>query len=115
MPKKQKPKVSTIPTAPEKMVSPETLKKAYRLVKRSSIPAGKRTVPPIGLDDIVAFSQTPEGMSHTIAGIHCQGGPLYTTDPKHPGLVVEVLPDGTKRLGRLENRTFIEDVTQGME
>jgi len=33
--------------------------------------------------------------------------PLYATDPEHPGLIVQVLPDGTRTLGRLEGRRFV--------
>jgi len=35
------------------------------------------------------------------------GAPLYATDPEHPGLIVQVLPDGTRTLGRLEGRRFV--------
>jgi len=35
------------------------------------------------------------------------GAPLYATDPDHPGLIVQVLPDGTRTLGRLEGRRFV--------
>ncbi|MFA6286138.1 MAG: hypothetical protein WC661_02040 [Opitutaceae bacterium] len=110
MPKKQSQKVSASlnPTAPQKTVAKEVLEKAYRLVKRSGIPAKKRAAPAMSLDDIVAFSQTPEAMAHTIAYIQRHGGPLYTTDAKYPDLIVEVSPDGIRRLGRLVNRKFIE-------
>jgi hypothetical protein len=35
------------------------------------------------------------------------GAPLYATDPEHPGLIVQVLPDGTRTPGRLEGRRFV--------
>jgi len=35
------------------------------------------------------------------------GAPLYATDPEHPGMIVQVLPDGTRMLGRLEGRRFV--------
>jgi hypothetical protein len=98
-------------TSPQPTVSAETLEKAYRLVKRSGSPAGKRTASTVNLDDIVAFSQTPEGMARTTASIRRSGGPLYATDPKHPGLIVQISPDGIRRLGRLVNRKFVECVT----
>jgi len=72
------------------------------------LPAKKQAAPAMSLDDIVAFSQTPEGRAQTIAHIQRHGGPLYGTDPKYPDLIVEVSPDGTRRLGRLVNRKFIE-------
>jgi len=97
-------------TAPKKTVSAETLEKAYRLVKRSGSPAGKRTASAGSLDDIVAFSQTPESRAKTRAFIRRSGKPLYAADPNYPDLIVEVSPDGTRRLGRLVNRKFVECV-----
>lgn len=41
------------------------------------------------------------------ARIRSAGTPLYTTDPEHPGLIVEVQADGTRTLGRLEGRQFV--------
>jgi hypothetical protein len=35
------------------------------------------------------------------------GAPLYATDPEHPGLIVQVQPDGTRTPGRLEGRRFV--------
>ncbi len=35
------------------------------------------------------------------------GSPLYAADPEHPGLIVQVLPDGTRTPGRLEGRRFV--------
>lgn len=62
----------------------------------------------MNLDDIVAFSQTPEAIAQTAAFIQRHGGPLYEADPKYPDLIVQVSPDGTRRLGRFMNRQFIE-------
>jgi hypothetical protein len=39
--------------------------------------------------------------------IHAGGGPVYTSDPEHPGLVVEVRPDGTRTPGHFEARRFV--------
>jgi len=39
--------------------------------------------------------------------IRAGGKPLYTTDPHHPGMLVQVLPDGARTLGRMENRRFV--------
>jgi hypothetical protein len=35
------------------------------------------------------------------------GKPVYAGDPAHPGMVVQVLPDGTRRLGRMQGRRFV--------
>ncbi|MFY9823089.1 MAG: hypothetical protein WAM82_17030 [Thermoanaerobaculia bacterium] len=35
------------------------------------------------------------------------GAPLYAADPEHPGMIVQVLPDGTRTPGRLEGRRFV--------
>ena len=35
------------------------------------------------------------------------GAPLYATDSEHPGMIVQVLPDGTRTPGRLEGRRFV--------
>jgi ParD-like antitoxin of type II ParDE toxin-antitoxin system len=41
------------------------------------------------------------------ARLRRSGAPLYETDPKQPGLIFEVLPDGTRRPGRLQGRRFV--------
>ncbi len=35
------------------------------------------------------------------------GGPRYGTDPRYPGLLVRIEPDGTRTPGRLEGRVFV--------
>ena len=35
------------------------------------------------------------------------GTPICGTDPAHPGLIIQKLPDGTKRLGKFNNRQFV--------
>ena len=51
------------------------------------------------------------GEDHDRAGvkgrIRAAGKPLYTTDPQHPGLIVEVRSDGTRVPGRLAGRRFV--------
>ena len=39
--------------------------------------------------------------------VRAAGKPLYTTDPQHPGLIVEVRSDGTRVPGRLAGRRFV--------
>lgn len=43
----------------------------------------------------------------TKAALRAAGKPLYETDPEHPGLIVQVLPDGTRRLGHMVDRCFV--------
>ena len=41
------------------------------------------------------------------ARIHAAGTPLYTTDPDHPGMIVEIQADGSRTPGSLEGRRFV--------
>ena len=43
------------------------------------------------------------------ARIRSAGTPLYTTDPDHPGMIVEVQADGTRVVGHLESRRFVPE------
>ena len=43
------------------------------------------------------------------AAIHESGGPVYASDPTRPGAIVQVLPDGTRRTGRMSGRRFVPD------
>jgi len=43
----------------------------------------------------------------TTSALKAAKTPIYSTDPDHPGMIVQVLPDGTRTPGRLENRRFI--------
>jgi len=43
----------------------------------------------------------------TTAALRATGKPVYATDPAHPGLVIQVLPDGTRTPGRVEGRRFV--------
>lgn len=43
------------------------------------------------------------------AEIRAAGTPIYATDRDHPGMVVQVTPDGKRRLGRLEGRRFVSE------
>jgi len=43
----------------------------------------------------------------TKAGMRAGGTSLYATDPEYPGMIVQVLPDGTRTPGRLEGRRFV--------
>lgn len=39
--------------------------------------------------------------------IRAGGTPLYTSDPGHPGMIVEVRADGTRTRGYFEGRRFV--------
>jgi hypothetical protein len=41
------------------------------------------------------------------ARIRRAGTPVYTTDPAHPGAIVEIQSDGTRTPGRLAGRRFL--------
>ena len=41
------------------------------------------------------------------ARIHAAGTPLYTTDPDHPGMIVEIQADGSRTRGSLKGRRFV--------
>jgi hypothetical protein len=43
----------------------------------------------------------------TKTALRAEGTPLYATDPEHPGMIVQVLPDGTRTPGHLEGRRFV--------
>jgi hypothetical protein len=43
----------------------------------------------------------------TKRALHASGGPVYGTDPEHPGLIIQAWPDGTRIPGRLEGRNFV--------
>ncbi len=44
------------------------------------------------------------------AAVSSGGTTVYTTDPRYPGRLVAVHPDGTRVPGRLEGRRFVPDV-----
>lgn len=39
--------------------------------------------------------------------LRATGAPVYATDPEHPGMIIQVLPDGSRTPGRLEGRSFV--------
>jgi hypothetical protein len=47
--------------------------------------------------------------------IHAGGLPVYTTDPKHPGMIVEVQADGTRTPGYMDGRTFVPAVSRDLD
>ena len=53
----------------------------------------------------------PHDRKEALALIHASGAPVYETDPEHPGQIVQVSNDGTRRLGRLKGRRFVPEET----
>ena len=39
--------------------------------------------------------------------IYAAKTPVYSSDPKHPGMIVQVLSDGTRTLGSMKGRQFV--------
>lgn len=59
------------------------------------------------LGTLLAKTETPTGREMARAEIKRHGTPIYGTDPAHPDLIVQELPDGTRRLGRFIHREFV--------
>lgn len=51
----------------------------------------------------------------TKAALRAAGAPLYATDPEHPGMIIQVLPDGTRIPGHIEGRQFVPSVSESVE
>ncbi|HWA28076.1 MAG TPA: hypothetical protein VG734_20665 [Lacunisphaera sp.] len=54
---------------------------------------------------------TPEGVAMAHAEIRRTGMPTYGADPAHPGLIVQHLPSGEKRYGRMVDGCFVPSQT----
>ena len=59
------------------------------------------------LSALLTQTETAAGRELARAEIKRHGVPIYGTDPAHPGLIVQELPDGTRRLGRFVHREFV--------
>lgn len=64
-------------------------------------------VPPEQVHDLLVRLGVDTEREGLKARLCRSGAPLYETDPAHSGLLVEVLPDGTRTPGRLEGRRFV--------
>lgn len=53
--------------------------------------------------------ETPESRQDVIQERQILGKPSYIGDTRHPGKLFEILPDGTRRSGRMVNRKFVPD------
>ena len=50
----------------------------------------------------IAFHKRKDGFLNEL-----QEDPYYEGDPRYPGLVVQVLPDGSRQVGKFEGATFV--------
>jgi hypothetical protein len=66
------------------------------------------------LDALLEMASTPGGRERALADIRRHGGPTYSTDASSPGLIIERMPDGTKRRGRFANRRFVAEAVSGV-
>jgi hypothetical protein len=57
--------------------------------------------------DLLDRIATTADREPTRTALQASGKPLYATDPEYPGMIVQVLPDGTRTPGRLEGRRFV--------
>ena len=57
--------------------------------------------------DLLAGLVTDADRASVKTRIHAAGTPLYTTDPDHPGMIVEIQADGSRTPGSLEGRRFV--------
>jgi ParD-like antitoxin of type II ParDE toxin-antitoxin system len=64
-------------------------------------------VPRAVVHDLLAGLVSDPDRESVKARIRAAGGPLYTTDPRHQGLMAEVTPGGRRTSGRLVHRRFV--------
>jgi hypothetical protein len=57
--------------------------------------------------DLLMRIATSTDREVTKAALRAAGKPLFATDPEHPGLIIQVQPDGTRIPGHLEGRRFV--------
>jgi hypothetical protein len=60
----------------------------------------------------LAKARTKSARTKALAHLRSTGEPRYGTDPKFPGKIIRIDPDGTRHVGRLVNRTFVADDAQ---
>jgi len=62
------------------------------------------------INEVLALVSSPEGKERALAEIARNKGPVYSTDPAAPGVIIATLPDGAQRRGKFVNRRFVEIV-----
>jgi hypothetical protein len=62
--------------------------------------------------DLLTRIATTADREPTRTALRDSEAPLYVTDPEYPGMIVQVLPDGTRTPGRLEGRRFAPAKTE---
>ena len=95
---------ATLGRAVEAMVAYRDMLALKRAGQTLPIPAH---VTPEDVDDLVTTIVENADRESVKARIRAGGTVLYTTDPRYPGMVVEVRPDGTRTPGVLKGRQFI--------
>jgi hypothetical protein len=84
---------------------------AYRdvlLLKRAGLAVPMPTfVPREEVHDLLARFVDDRDRKKVKARIRATGTPLYTADPEHPDMIVEIQANGTRTPGRLEGRRFV--------
>ena len=53
--------------------------------------------------------ENPKDREAVRTAIHAADVPVYETDPAHPGQIVRVSKDGTRKVGHFENRRFVPE------
>lgn len=96
---------ATIGRAVEKLVPQAAVASLKRLGGGSAATPATAKREALGrlMDELVQSNERGAVQRH----LQTLGGPRYGTDPKHPGLLVRIDPDGTRTLGRLEGRVFV--------
>lgn len=57
--------------------------------------------------DLLARLVDGDGRDAVKARIRAAAGPIYAADPAHPGMIVEIRPDGTRTAGHMAGRRFV--------
>lgn len=80
-----------------------TLKKAGELLSPVFPSLARRRE----VHDVLMRVAATSDRKKALSAIRASGKPVYATDPAHPGMIVQVSPDGSRKLGRLEGRRFV--------
>ncbi len=59
------------------------------------------------LAQVLAGALDPQRRDLAKVAIGARNAVRYETDPSLPGMLIQLLPDGTRRVGRLVNREFV--------
>lgn len=59
------------------------------------------------IDEVLAMTRTERGREKARAVIARHRGPIYSTDPASPDIMIETRANGIRRRGRFMNRRFV--------